>query len=109
MHRMVIPVKLMFWLVDVILNNPVHDSYVITFKGSLQLIDCMMCLSFHGRQVVHMSYSKCLLSVCLQVLHMDRNDYYGGESSSLNLIQVPYARSEGKLLAIPVIKTFLKP
>lgn len=23
-----------------------------------------------------------------QVLHMDRNDYYGGESSSLNLIQV---------------------
>jgi RAB protein geranylgeranyltransferase component A len=23
-----------------------------------------------------------------QVLHMDRNDYYGGESASLNLIQV---------------------
>lgn len=28
---------------------------------------------------------KCLSN---QVLHMDRNDYYGGESTSLNLIQV---------------------
>jgi hypothetical protein len=32
-----------------------------------------------------------LLSVDgLKVLHMDRNDYYGGESSSLNLIKVIY-------------------
>lgn len=29
-----------------------------------------------------------LTSKRLQVLHMDKNDYYGGESSSLNLIQV---------------------
>ncbi|KAK9286727.1 hypothetical protein L1049_015130 [Liquidambar formosana] len=35
----------------------------------------------------------CLLSVDgLKVLHMDRNDYYGGESSSLNLTQL-YAES----------------
>jgi len=32
-----------------------------------------------------------LLSVDgLKVLHMDRNDYYGGESSSLNLIKVTH-------------------
>lgn len=30
---------------------------------------------------------------CLQVLHMDRNNYYGGESASLNLNQV---RSPGR-------------
>lgn len=30
-----------------------------------------------------------LLSM-LQVLHMDRNDYYGGESASLSLNQVRY-------------------
>jgi RAB protein geranylgeranyltransferase component A len=32
-----------------------------------------------------------LTDVCvmiLQVLHMDRNDYYGGDSTSLNLNQV---------------------
>ena len=28
------------------------------------------------------------LCMVRQVLHMDRNDYYGGESTSLNLIQV---------------------
>ena len=28
------------------------------------------------------------ISCSIQVLHMDRNDYYGGESTSLNLIQV---------------------
>lgn len=37
-------------------------------------------------------WSKSLVVIlCLmlnQVLHMDRNDYYGGESTSLNLIQV---------------------
>jgi len=33
-----------------------------------------------------------LLSVKgLKVLHMDRNDYYGGESASLNLKQVRFA------------------
>lgn len=26
----------------------------------------------------------------VQVLHMDRNDYYGGESTSLNLNQVSF-------------------
>lgn len=26
--------------------------------------------------------------IAFQVLHMDRNDYYGGDSASLNLIQV---------------------
>lgn len=31
---------------------------------------------------------KCLNFVCHQVLHMDRNDYYGGDSTSLNLNQV---------------------
>ena len=34
----------------------------------------------------HVSF--CVLSVALQVLHMDRNDYYGGESASLSLEQV---------------------
>jgi RAB protein geranylgeranyltransferase component A len=28
------------------------------------------------------------LYVYMQVLHMDRNDYYGGESTSLNLTKV---------------------
>ena len=37
--------------------------------------------------------SECILSGLLsvegkKVLHMDRNDYYGGESASLNLSQV---------------------
>ena len=31
---------------------------------------------------------KYLRSVLLQVLHMDRNNYYGGESASLSLQQV---------------------
>lgn len=26
--------------------------------------------------------------ICLQVLHIDRNNYYGGQSASLNLNQV---------------------
>lgn len=36
------------------------------------------------------AFVKGLTASCIweQVLHMDRNDYYGGESTSLNLIQV---------------------
>ena len=30
----------------------------------------------------------CVTNCTLQVLHMDRNDYYGGESTSFNLTQV---------------------
>jgi hypothetical protein len=30
------------------------------------------------------------VSLVNQVLHMDRNDYYGGESTSLNLVQVVF-------------------
>ena len=43
-----------------------------------------------------------------QVLHMDRNDYYGGESSSLNLIQVLCLKSFveifSRYLQIPIIR-----
>lgn len=35
------------------------------------------------------------MMVAMQVLHMDRNDYYGGESASLNLNQARNLR--GKL------------
>ena len=39
--------------------------------------------------------TECILSGLLsvdgqKVLHMDRNDYYGGDSASLNLTQVGY-------------------
>lgn len=33
---------------------------------------------------------------------MDRNDYYGGESTSLNLIQVPFS-AKPKFLANPFV------
>jgi len=35
-----------------------------------------------------------------QVLHMDRNDYYGGESASLNLIQVLFTIQDLSLFII---------
>jgi len=38
-----------------------------------------------NRQCLFISY---IIYVMTQVLHMDRNDYYGGESSSLNLTKV---------------------
>lgn len=37
------------------------------------------------------NFTSFLLGIGLQqVLHMDRNDYYGGESTSLNLNQVKF-------------------
>lgn len=52
-------------------------------------------LSTHRPQVVVLGtgLTECILSGLLsvegkKVLHMDRNDYYGGDSASLNLTQV---------------------
>ena len=38
------------------------------------------------------------VTMLLQVLHMDRNDYYGGDSTSLNLNK---ARSHKSLIFVP--------
>ncbi|CAL9060575.1 unnamed protein product [Musa banksii] len=38
-----------------------------------------------------------LLAKMFRVLHMDRNDYYGGESTSLNLIQARNINREQSL------------
>ena len=61
----------------------------------------LLCFSQNKQSLLSMSldnimflhhYYCCLVTDILhliyQVLHMDRNDYYGGESTSLNLIQV---------------------
>ena len=36
------------------------------------------------------------LLLCSQVLHIDRNNYYGGQSASLNLNQVHSFRQGGR-------------
>ena len=49
--------------------------------------------------------TECILSGVLsvegkKVLHMDRNDYYGGESASLNLQQVRFLKSPMPVLLL---------
>ncbi|CAL9194778.1 unnamed protein product [Musa hybrid cultivar] len=41
-----------------------------------------------------------LLAKMFRVLHMDRNDYYGGESSSLNLIQARNINREQSIVHV---------
>lgn len=53
--------------------------------------------------------TECILSGLLsvegkKVLHMDRNDYYGGDSASLNLTQVSsVAAAPDCLLIVPLV------
>ncbi|CAL9210568.1 unnamed protein product, partial [Musa hybrid cultivar] len=41
-----------------------------------------------------------LLAKMFRVLHMDRNDYYGGESTSLNLIQARNINREQSIVHV---------
>ena len=63
----------------------------------------VQCPRFRPNPTIHCSQvivlgtglTECILSGLLsvegkKVLHMDRNDYYGGDSASLNLTQVYY-------------------
>jgi RAB protein geranylgeranyltransferase component A len=50
--------------------------------------DCSSSKGFSDSASILMASERRFSS--LQVLHMDRNDYYGGETASLNLKQVSY-------------------
>jgi RAB protein geranylgeranyltransferase component A len=56
---------------------------------------CEELLSYRQVVVLGTGLTECILSGLLsvegkKVLHMDRNDYYGGDSASLNLTQASF-------------------
>lgn len=70
------------------------------YKGSISIaphiiyLEKLACIfTFIRKELVEgFADQSCAISdmiiFIIQVLHMDRNDYYGGESTSLNLFQV---------------------
>lgn len=66
------------------------EEYDVCTHPSSQIHKLIVCLKVI---VLGTGLTECILSGLLsvegkKVLHMDRNDYYGGESASLNLTQV---------------------